>query len=90
LIPFAVIRDRSFSILEAVILFLKKNKGLTNREIAILLNRSEKTTWTVYKRAEQKAFSRTKSKTESKTDSRTDSRTVSKKEYSRKGGDSNE
>ncbi|MBS1266157.1 MAG: hypothetical protein MAG795_00122 [Candidatus Woesearchaeota archaeon] len=53
-IPISVLRDRSLSILETVVFYLRVDVGLKNSEIAELLNRSSKTIWTVYDRAKKK------------------------------------
>jgi len=53
-IPISVLNDRSLSILEVVVNYLVKNNSLTNHQIALLLNRSDKTIWTVKDRAKKK------------------------------------
>jgi len=53
-IPISVLRDRSLSILEVVVVYLRDDCGLKNSEIAELLGRSSKTVWTVYDRARKK------------------------------------
>jgi len=53
-IPLSVLRDRSVSVLEVVVAYLKKNTKLSNHQIARLLNRSDKTIWTVHNRAKKK------------------------------------
>jgi len=53
-IPSAIFRDRSLSVLEILVEFLKEKKGLSYHEIAELLNRDDRTIWTVYNRAQKK------------------------------------
>ena len=53
-IPLSVVKDRTLSILEIVVYYLKLQTSLTNHQIAILLNRSDKTIHTAYSRARQK------------------------------------
>jgi len=53
-IPLSVVKDRSLSILEVLVSYLKQNTSFTNHQIALLLNRSDKTIWTVYNRAKKK------------------------------------
>jgi len=54
LIPSFVLKDRSLSVLEAMVEYLKDAKGLTFHEIAIMTNRNDRTVWTVYMRAKKK------------------------------------
>ena len=53
-IPSNIFIDRSISVLEAIVKYLKEKKGLTYHEIAVLLNRDDRTIWTVYQRARKK------------------------------------
>jgi len=53
-IPIETVRDRTFSILESVVKFLKEKRALTYHEIAVLLNRDDRTIWTVYNRVKKK------------------------------------
>ncbi len=53
-IPVSVFRNRVFSVLENLVKYLKENYDLTYHEIAELLNRDDRTVWTVYHRAEKK------------------------------------
>ena len=50
----SVLQDRSISVLEAISEYLKDKKGLSYHEIAILLNRDDRTIWTCYSRAKKK------------------------------------
>lgn len=53
-IPTAIFKDRSVSVLEAVVRFLKEKHNLSYHEIAVLLNRDDRTIWTVYSRVKKK------------------------------------
>ena len=53
-IPIRILRDRSLSVLEAIVEFLKEEKELSFHEIGVLLNRDERNIWTVYNRAKKK------------------------------------
>ena len=53
-IPSNILTDRSVSVLEAIVKYLKEKKNLTYHEIAVLLNRDDRTIWTVYQRARKK------------------------------------
>lgn len=52
-IPLEILQDRTVSVLEAIVEFLK-NKGLSFHEIGILLNRDERNMWTIHSRALKK------------------------------------
>ena len=52
-IPLEILRDRTVSVLESIVEYLK-NKGLSFHEIGLLLNRDERNIWTVYNRAKKK------------------------------------
>ena len=53
-IPSIIFRDRSVAVLEATVEFLKDEKKLSYHEIAVALNRDDRTIWTVYNRAKKK------------------------------------
>ena len=53
-LPVSILQDRKFSVLENVVSYLKDTFGLTYHKIAILLNRNDRTIWTVYQRARKK------------------------------------
>ncbi|MFH1133548.1 MAG: hypothetical protein V1735_03595 [Nanoarchaeota archaeon] len=53
-IPIAVLQDRKVKVLEAIVEYLKDIQGLTYHEIAELLNRDDRTIWTVYSRVKRK------------------------------------
>lgn len=61
-IPAYIFRDRSLSVLETLTEYLKEKKGLTYHEIAIMLNRDDRTIWTCYKRAKEKRAKEDKKK----------------------------
>ena len=54
LIPSTIFLDRSLSVLEAISEYLKEEKGLSYHEIAVFLNRDDRTIWTCYNRAKKK------------------------------------
>jgi len=53
-IPVSILKDRKLSVLENIVSYLKDNFGLNYHKIALLLNRDDRTIWTVYKRAKDK------------------------------------
>ncbi len=53
-IPTLVLRDRRISVLEGIVEYLKDEKKLTYHEIAVMLNRDDRTIWTCYNRAKTK------------------------------------
>jgi hypothetical protein len=53
-IPTFLFKDRSVAVLEALVEYLKDHKELSFHEIAMLLNRNDRTIWTVYRRAKLK------------------------------------
>ena len=53
-IPVSILQDRNLSVLENVVSYLKNTFGLTYHTIAVLLNRDDRTIWTVYQRANKK------------------------------------
>ena len=53
-VPFNIFHDRSLSILEVITEYLKDKKQLTYHEIASMLNRDDRTIWTVYDRVRKK------------------------------------
>lgn len=54
LLPSSIFRDRSLKVLETLVEYLKDQQHLTFHEIAVLLNRNDRTIWTVYSRAKKK------------------------------------
>ncbi len=53
-IPASLLKNRTFSTLEAIVMYLKENYNLNFHEIALLLKRDDSTIWTVYHRALKK------------------------------------
>jgi len=53
-IPLSVLQDRSVAVLESIVEYLKEEKNLKYSEIATLLNRDQRTIWTVYNRVKKK------------------------------------
>jgi len=53
-IPASIFRDRSLKPLEVIVEYLKEVEHLTYHQIAKLLNRDDRTIWTVYQRAKRK------------------------------------
>ena len=54
IIPISIFRARLLSILESLVEYLKEDKGMKFSEIAIVLNRDNRTIWTAYNRAVNK------------------------------------
>ncbi len=52
-VPLSIFKDRSLSVLETLVFHLK-NSGFTFKEISLLINRDQRTIWTVYSRAKRK------------------------------------
>jgi len=53
-IPIRILQDRNVAVLEAIVEYLKDEKQLRYSEIAKLLNRDQRTIWTVYSRVKKK------------------------------------
>ena len=53
-IPVSILQDRNLSVLENIVSYLKDTFGLAYHKIAVLLNRDDRTVWTVYQRARKK------------------------------------
>jgi len=54
IVPTYILKDRSVSVLEAIVEYLKDNENLSYHEIALLINRDDRTIWTVYSRVKKK------------------------------------
>ena len=52
-VPLSIFKDRSLSVLETLVFYLK-NRGLSLKEISTLINRDQRTIWTVFNRAKKK------------------------------------
>ena len=55
LIPLELFKDRSLSVLEHIVLYLKENYNLNIQTISKLLNKKSTTIWSVFNRIKQKA-----------------------------------
>ena len=53
-LPSSIFKDRTLSVLEVMVEYLKEKLNLSYHEIALLLNRDDRTIWTVYQRAKKK------------------------------------
>jgi len=53
-VPLNVFTDRSLSVLEVLVEYLKEYHNLSYHDIAVLLNRDDRTIWTVYNRVSKK------------------------------------
>jgi len=53
-IPIHIFQDRTLSVLETIVEYLKEKLKLNYHEIAVLLNRDDRTIWTCYHRAKEK------------------------------------
>ena len=53
-IPVSIISNRSFSVLESIVYYLKDNCNLKYSQIALMLHRDQRTVWTVYNRRKRK------------------------------------
>lgn len=53
-VPCLVFSDRELSMLESLVSYLKNERNLTNNKIAKLINRNDRTVWTVYNRFKKK------------------------------------
>jgi len=49
-IPASIISNRSFSVLESIVSYMKDNLNLRYSQIALMLHRDQRTVWTVYNR----------------------------------------
>jgi len=53
-IPASIISNRSFSVLESIVSYLKDNLNLRYSQIALMLHRDQRTIWTVYNRKKKR------------------------------------
>ena len=53
-IPVSILADRKISVLEHVAYYLKTTYNLNYHQVAVILNRDDRTIWTVYQRAVKK------------------------------------
>ena len=54
LVPVSIFHDRTVSVLEAISEYMKDSLGLTYHEVAVALERDDRTIWTCYNRAKAK------------------------------------
>ncbi len=54
LIPSSIFKDRNLSVLESLVEYLHTTENMTYHEIAKLLNRDDRTIWTVFNRSSKK------------------------------------
>ncbi|MEA3430105.1 MAG: hypothetical protein U9R08_02430 [Nanoarchaeota archaeon] len=59
-IPVSLFVDRSLSVLEVLVEYLKEEMHYTYHEIAVMTNRDDRTIWTVYNRAQKKRLKTSK------------------------------
>jgi len=55
-LPISIFKERKLSVLETIAVYLKDEYGLTLHQIATLLNRNDRTIWTVYNRGKKKQW----------------------------------
>ncbi|MBW2974023.1 hypothetical protein KY346_06575 [Candidatus Woesearchaeota archaeon] len=55
LIPVKIFQDRTYPILEKLVLYLKEKQNIPVAQIAEMLDKSKSTIWTVYNRARRKS-----------------------------------
>ncbi len=53
-VPIAIFDDRRLGVLECLVRYLRDTLKLRNTDIAKILNRDDRTIWTVYSRVKQK------------------------------------
>tara|TARA_Y100000310_G_scaffold291208_1_gene318997 strand:+ start:7539 stop:8072 length:534 start_codon:yes stop_codon:yes gene_type:complete len=53
-VPLSILKDSRLTILEAVVTYFKEEQDLNFHKIAVILNRDDRTIWTIYQRAKKK------------------------------------
>ena len=53
-VPVTILRDKKFSVLEHLVSHLRDSYNLRYHQVALLLDRDDRTVWTVYQRAKRK------------------------------------
>ena len=53
-LPLNILLDRRMAVLEVIVAYLKEHRSLSYHDIGIMLNRDERTIWTVYNRSLKK------------------------------------
>jgi len=56
LIPISIFKNRSLSILENLVVYLKKELNVSVKKISLLVNKNLSTIWTVYNRSKKKGI----------------------------------
>jgi hypothetical protein len=54
MVPVEIFRDRDVAVLESLVEYLKDTYGLSFADLGRLMNRDERTLWTVYRRVKGK------------------------------------
>ncbi len=54
LLPINIFQNEQLSALESIVKYLKENKSLTFHEIAVILNRNDRTIWATYAKSRKK------------------------------------
>ena len=52
--PIELFSQREIGLLESLVEYLKEHQNMTYHEIAVMLNRNDRTIWTAYKQAKRK------------------------------------
>ena len=53
-IPVSIFKDRVFGVLELICEYLKDNFSLSYHDVAVIVNRNDRTVWTAYQRAKKR------------------------------------
>lgn len=54
-VPLSILKDRKLGVQEAIVKYLREDAGLNYHRIAVILNRNDRTIWTVYDRIRKKS-----------------------------------
>lgn len=54
-LDFSIFRNNKLTTFEAIVKYLKEEKGFTYRKIGLILGRDERNIWTVYNRGKKKS-----------------------------------
>ncbi|MFC1733167.1 hypothetical protein ACFL6I_22950 [candidate division KSB1 bacterium] len=60
--PISILENRKFGVQEVIVKYLKEELSLSYHKIAILLNRNDRTVWTVYSRVREKSSTKDQGK----------------------------
>lgn len=77
--PIPKLQNRSLSILENIVLYMKENLNMKFSSIADALSRDDRTIWTVYSRAKKKQSSREKKTKQQKPKTKQKTKKINKK-----------